>query len=207
MPIKRYMLENLEILNRQLFMMLNGGENTPAWIVGIAVALGDTLIYLVPLALLWMWLWGDFERRSLALKVFVIVMVAVGVNQLIGLVWQHPRPFMVGLGHAWIPHQADSSFPSDHVTVLSAFGLTLLAGGAVVLGSLMLGIALVVSVARVFLGVHFPLDMVGAFVVAAICLIAVTPIWRLLAASATRTLEGIYRGVCAWPIRKGTFRR
>ncbi|WP_370627426.1 hypothetical protein [Rhodoferax sp. PAMC 29310] len=71
----------------------------------------------------------------------------------------------------------------------------------------MLGIALVVSVARVFLGVHFPLDMVGAFVVAAICLIAVTPIWRLLAASATRTLEGIYRGVCAWPIRKGAFRR
>lgn len=201
------MLENLETYNQALFMLLNGGENTPAWVVSIAVALGDTLIYLVPLALLWMWLWGDFARRRLALKVFVVVMVAVGVNQLIGLVWQHPRPFMLGLGHAWIPHQADSSFPSDHVTVLSAFGLTLLAGGATTLGSLMLVIALVVSIARVFLGVHFPLDMVGAFAVAGICLIAVTPIWRSIASPATNTLERAYRAVLAWPIGRGAFKR
>lgn len=201
------MLENLELLNRKVFLWLNGAEGTPAWEVSIAVVLGDTLIYLVPLALLWMWLWGDFARRSLALNVFVVVMVAVGVNQLIGLAWQHPRPFMVGLGHAWIPHQADSSFPSDHVTVLSAFGLTLLAGGAATLGSLMLVIALVVSFARVFLGVHFPLDMVGAFAVAGICLVAVTPIWGSLGARVTNSLERIYRNVCAWPISKGTFRR
>lgn len=201
------MLENLELLNRNVFLWLNGAEGTPAWEVNIAVVLGDTLIYLVPLALLWMWLWGDFARRRLALKVFVVVMVAVGVNQLIGLAWQHPRPFMVGLGHAWIPHQADSSFPSDHVTVLSAFGLTLLAGGAATLGRLMLVIALVVSFARVFLGVHFPLDMVGAFAVAGICLVAVTPIWGSLGARVTNSLERIYRDVCAWPISKGTFRR
>ena len=188
-------------------MLLNGEGSTPGWMVSIAVALGDTLIYLVPLALLWMWLWGDFSRRSLALNVLVVVMVAVGVNQLIGLVWQHPRPFVVGLGHAWIPHQADSSFPSDHVTVLSAFGLTLVAGGAVGLGSLMLGFALVVSFARVFLGIHFPLDMVGAFVVAFICQATITPIWRSIGEPTTNAFERLYRRVCAWPIRKGAFRR
>ena len=187
--------------------MLNGGEGTPAWVVSLAITLGEALIYAVPLALLWMWLWGDFARRSLALKVFVIVMVAVGVNQLIGLVWQHPRPFMVGLGHAWIPHQPDSSFPSDHVTVLSAFGLTLLRGGAMGLGSLMLAFALVVALARVFLGVHFPLDMSGAFVVASICLAAISPVWLAVGRPITGGLERTYRLVCAWPIGKGMFRR
>lgn len=200
------MLDNLETLNRSLFILLNGGEGTPAWVVNLAIALGEVLIYSVPLVLLWMWLWGDLTGRSLALKVFLVVMVAVGVNQLIGMVWQHPRPFMVGLGHAWIPHQPDSSFPSDHVTVLSAFGLTLLTGGAMGLGSLMLAFALVVALARIFLGVHFPLDMAGAFVVASICLAAISPIWRTVGSPVTGGLERMYRLVCAWPIGKGLFR-
>jgi len=201
------MLDTLETINRSLFILLNGGEGTPAWAVNLAIAMGEALIYTVPLALLWMWLWGDFARRSLALKVFVVVMVAVGVNQLIGLVWQHPRPFMVGLGHAWIPHQPDSSFPSDHVTVLSAFGLTLLTGGEIGLGSLMLSFALLVALARVFLGVHFPMDMAGAFVVASICLATIAPIWQAVGRPITGGLERAYRLVCAWPIGKGLFLR
>lgn len=201
------MLDNLETLNRSLFILLNGGEGTPAWVLNLAIALGEALIYSVPLALLWMWLWGDFARRSLALKVFVVVLVALGVNQLIGLLWQHPRPFMVRLGHAWITHQPDSSFPSDHVTVLSAFGFTLLTGGAMGFGSLLLAFALVVALARVFLGVHFPMDMAGSFVVASISLAVIAPIWRAVGRPITGALERAYRFVCAWPIGEGLFLR
>jgi membrane-associated phospholipid phosphatase len=49
----------------------------------------------------------------------------LAINQAIGLVWQHPRPFMAGIGHAWISHATDSSFPSDHTTV--SFGVALAA--------------------------------------------------------------------------------
>jgi undecaprenyl-diphosphatase len=40
------------------------------------------------------------------------------INQVIILLWQHPRPFVIGLGHTYLAHAADSSFPSDHLTLL-----------------------------------------------------------------------------------------
>jgi len=92
------------------------------------------------------------------------------------MVWQHPRPFMIGLGHTLIPHAADSSFPSDHATVLFAVSLTLLLGRATVPGLAVLLAGFCVAWARIFLGVHFPLDMIGAAAVAGIAYAAVTPL-------------------------------
>lgn len=95
------------------------------------------------------------------LKSLLTTMLALGINQLIGLFYRRPRPFMVGIGHTYLVHAADSSFPSDHVTVICTTGLTLFlnrptrrVGGALLL------VALPVAWARVFLGVHFPFDMV-----------------------------------------------
>ena len=90
-------------------------------------------------------------------------MLALGCNQLIGLVYQHPRPFMVGLGHTYLQHATDSSFPSDHVTVLLTVGLALVLGGTSRwAGAILISAALPVAWARSYLGVHYPFDMVGA---------------------------------------------
>ena len=182
---------------------MNGQEGTPAWLVSAGVVVGDFLIYLVPVVLACMWLTGGLSRRNLALKAFAVVMLAVGVNQLIAMVWQHPRPFMVGLGHALIEHLPDSSFPSDHVTVLSGMGLTLFLEGATGLACFMLACTIAVAWARVFLGVHFPLDMLGAVCVSGLTLALVTRLWNRLGALLTQVSETLYRGVFAWPISKG----
>lgn len=199
-------MDILESFNRSFFLFVNGGDGTSGWLVNLAIAIGDSLIYLVPFILLWMWLWGDLARRNLAIKSFAVAMLGVGVNQLIALVWQHPRPFMIGLGHAWIAHAADSSFPSDHVTVLASFGLSMLFGGAVGWASLILVFALLVAWARVFLGVHFPLDMIGAVVVSSLSLAFATPIWGRLGVLVTSYSEQIYRKILAWPISVGWIR-
>ena len=39
-----------------------------------------------------------------------------------------PTPFMAGLGPSFIPHAADSSFPSDHASIFSAVGSMLVLG-------------------------------------------------------------------------------
>ncbi len=62
--------------------------------------------------------------------------------------------FVLRLGHAFIPHAADPSFPSDHVTIFAGVGLSLLLGHArSVVGWAMLLLGLCVAWARVFLGV------------------------------------------------------
>lgn len=131
----------------------------------------------------------------------------VGANQLIGLVWQHPRPFMIGLGHTFLPHAPDSSFPSDHATVFAGIALTLLLGGARWLGGFTVLAGALVAWARVFLGVHFPLDKFGAAAVAGVAYVLIAPLWHLAGMAVTRSAIILYRKPLARPIALGWLRR
>jgi undecaprenyl-diphosphatase len=201
------MMNEIETFNRALFLHINGGDGTPAWLIQLAIGIAEDLIYLIPLLLLGMWLWGDSDRRSQAIRACLVTLLALAANQVIGLVWMHPRPFMIGLGHAWIPHATDSSFPSDHMTVFAGVGLTLLFSGAAGLGVVTLLMSLCVAWARVFLGVHFPLDMVGAVAVAAVAYAIVSPLWRIAGNTVIVLSERLYRMVLARPIAAGWIRQ
>jgi undecaprenyl-diphosphatase len=107
--------------------------------------------------------------RKVLLMATASGLVSLLINQAIGLVWQHPRPFMVGVGNTLIAHVADSSFPSDHLTLWWAVAFSLLVHRSWrTLGTAMALLGLVLAWARIYLGVHFPLDMVGALSVAAL---------------------------------------
>lgn len=197
----------IETFNRTLFLQINAGESTTAWLIHVAVVIADDLIYLIPLLLVAMWLWGDTRLRHQAIKACMASLLALGANQLINLVWTHPRPFMIGLGHTWTYHAPDSSFPSDHVTILASIGLTLLFGGTFRLATAVLMLGLAVAWARVFVGVHFPLDMVGAVAVAGVAYVVTLPLWRIGGEAFTNYAEQIYRKVLARPIASGYVRR
>jgi undecaprenyl-diphosphatase len=200
-------MNKLEALNQSTFLLINGRVGTTAWVVNVAFVTADHLIYLIPVLLLALWLWGDSTRRHLAIKACLVAMVGVGINQVIPLFWQHPRPFMAGLGHTWILHAADSSFPSDHVTVFAGVGLTLLFDGLLGLGLITLAAGLCVAWARIFLGVHFPLDMLGAVGVAAFSYAIVSPAWRRAGSAITSVAQRLYRMSFARGISAGWFRR
>lgn len=200
-------MEQIEMLNRALFLKINAAPDTASWAIRAAKLVADGFIYAIPALLLIYWLWGGEGKRSLALKAFLVAMLGVGINQLIGLAWQHPRPFMIGLGHAWAPHAADSSFPSDHMTVFVGIGISLLFGGEILAGGLTLAIGLAVAWSRVFLGVHFPLDMLGSFGVAFLSHALILPIWRRVGNSVTTFIEMPYRSIMAKPIARGFVRR
>ncbi|HDR9762071.1 TPA: phosphatase PAP2 family protein [Burkholderia cepacia ATCC 25416] len=200
-------MNTLEAFNQALFLMINAAPATPPWLIGLATKIADDLIYLIPVLLTGMWLSGSEAQRNLAIRACVVAMVALGANQLIGLVWQHPRPFMIGLGHTFIAHAPDSSFPSDHATVFASLALTLLPGGARTLGGLTLLAGLAVAWARVFLGVHFPLDMLAAVAVAGAACVLIAPLWALAGRALTGTIIQIYRQLLARPIASGWLRR
>ncbi len=200
-------MNKIEAFNRSLFLWINADANTPSWAIDTAIVLADDLIYLIPVLLLVLWLWGDRARRNLAIKACLVTLLALGANQVIGLVWQHPRPFMIGLGHAWMPHAADSSFPSDHMTVFAGIGLTLLLGGVFRLAAAILATGFAVAWARIFLGVHFPLDMAGAVAVTGVAYAVASPLWRMAGDTLTNLAEKLYRTVFAHPIAHGWVRR
>ena len=110
------------------------------------------------------------RKRALdgtALKASAAAGTALLVNFLIGCFWNRPRPFVAGMGQAWIAHAPTSSFPSDHLTAQwTIAGMLMLDRRTRMWG---LGLALLglpMAWARIYLGLHYPSDMLGAIVMA-----------------------------------------
>jgi undecaprenyl-diphosphatase len=195
-------MTTLEMLNQAVFLPLNADASTAPWQLALAAVMAEYLIDVIPLLLVGLCGAGA-SQCALALKACVVVLIALGVNQLLGLGWPHPRPLAMRLGHTFIAHAPDSSFPSDHATVFAAIGLTLvlanlrsLAGWATLLGGS-------VAWARIFLGVHFQLDMLGAVAVAGTVWLGIDPVERRVGERLAAQAAVIYRTLLARPIAQG----
>lgn len=199
-------MDTIEAFNQALFLIINGTPATSAWLIGTALFIANYLIWLIPLLLAGMWLSGSGRQRELAIHACLVALLALGANQLIGLVWSHPRPFAIGLGHAFLSHAADSSFPSDHATVFASVVLTLFIGRMQWLGGIALVAGIAVAWARVFLGVHLPLDMIGAVAITCIVYAALAPLRNALGRQVTRLAIGFYGMVFARLISRGWLR-
>lgn len=157
----------MEELNQALFSMLNAPAHPSSLLLAMAWGLAEWVVWLVPLLLTLGWLRGDEWLRKLLLQATASGVAGLLINQLIGLLWQHPRPFMIGLGHTFLSHAPDSSFPSDHLTLIWAVAFSMLSHGRLRSTGLFLALlGLPIAWARIFLGVHFPADMAGAALVA-----------------------------------------
>jgi len=146
--------------NTALFLFLNAASEPTAIQQGLAEALAVAPVLLAPVLLTCLWVWGLPDRRVALIATGVGVFAGQGINLLLGLVWFEPRPFMVGVGHTWLAHVADNGFPSDHATMAWSLGLGLALTGASLrwgLAACMVGAA--AGWARVYLGIHFPLDV------------------------------------------------
>ena len=199
-------MQAIQNLNHTLFLLVNAGATTPRWWLDLAVFVANDLVYGVPALLLGLWLAGGTSRRGAALLAFVVAMVALGANQLIGLAWYQPRPFVIGLSHTWASHVPDASFPSDHLTLFTSIGLGLFFGGLKRVGAATLVVGLLVGWARVCVGLHFPLDMAGSLMVASLCGSVIVPLWRRVGLACTTRLERVYRTLLARPIATGLLR-
>lgn len=194
----------MEHLNQTLFLLINAAPGVSGAIVVAAQFFADGVIWIVPAGLIFGWLRGATATRQTLVAATVASLAGLLFNQLIALIWHHPRPFELGIGRTLISHALDSSFPSDHLTLLWAVAFSLLwhertrlAGGAL----LLLGFP--VAWARVYLGVHFPLDILGAAIVA---LGSAGLVWsqqRRLIAPLMRLLQPPFRKIFSGLIRRG----
>lgn len=170
----------LEAINRGLFLVLNAPADLSGLSQGLATLAAKGSIYVLAVLLTWTWFAArSRERRALA-QLVLAVPLALALNYLIGLALPHPRPFMIGLGHTFLFHRPESSFPSDHASLMwaVAFGM-LVWSRARWAGGLAIVLAALTSWARVFLGVHFPFDILGSIGVAILAIFAVRAVGPL----------------------------
>jgi undecaprenyl-diphosphatase len=142
---------------------------------------------------------------TVALVIGGSVMIGLASNSLIAHVWYRQRPFAGHSGvHLLTSHSADPSFPSDHAT--AAFAISFGAAAKLPrLAAVLLSETLLLSLGRVFVGLHYPGDIAGSFAVAALA--SATTWWVLgRAGYVTGRVVGSFNSYAAhrgWRLRIG----
>jgi len=153
-------------LNVKIFQWIHSGAGDRPFVDGFAVFFGEGGPYLLAALLVVLWFFVGTNKKTALLEATEASVIGLVVNQFIGLFYFHPRPYMVGLCTPLFPHGPETSFPSDHATLIFAAAFYLLmARSWIACGIPVLFIAILTAWGRVYSGIHFPFDMVGSLVV------------------------------------------
>jgi len=156
---------SISALNDAWFSAINAFAGKNPYLDAFMIFSAQVLIFIVPSVIIYLFFTG---RRELAVMVFLSSFIAGAISMGIGAVYYHPRPFVLGLGTTLISHAPDSSFPSDHTSVAFAFAFSFLMFNRYRASAVFIPIASLIGIARIFCGVHFPLDIIGGVLVGVI---------------------------------------
>jgi undecaprenyl-diphosphatase len=95
------------------------------------------------------------------------LVVSYALGLFAGAIHAESRPFTAHPQvHPLIAHHPGQAFPSDHSTAAFAIALVVLAFLSRRIGVLLLAAAALIGFSRVYVGVHYPADILGSLVVA-----------------------------------------
>jgi undecaprenyl-diphosphatase len=170
---------------------INGlAKDAPHWLDRVVEFVGEYGL-LLAMVLLIVWCWWGVRRRpgraeeaasSVAALVWAPLAagVAVLVNVPIRGFVERPRPFRDHQGlEVLVSGKTDYSFVSDHATLTMAMAVGLFVANRR-FGLVGIGIALLEGFCRVFMGVHYPTDVVGGFALGTAVTLLLSPIASML---------------------------
>ncbi|RTD98700.1 phosphatase PAP2 family protein [Variovorax atrisoli] len=159
-------------LDFALFGLINAGPSAAAWSLAFAEFCSDLLPAMLTLAIGFSALFSRRWRYAL-FTVLLSVLAAWIVVTVIRALAPIPRPAFYGLGIQWVPQGVRPGFPSMHAagTFAAAFALWCLPSRVPMLAALV--VAALVAWSRVYLGLHFPSDIVAATMLGALVAIVV----------------------------------
>ncbi len=157
--------------SKELFKKINKQIGKRVWLDTLMIFCAKPLIYIMFLITL---LWINFvlyNPLTNVASVFLVLLITAGTFAImtswaVSLLWHHSRP------HVELPkskqlvttYQNFKSFPSDHTTLsfILVF-VPLFMGQNLIYVLIMSFLASLVAVSRVYVGVHYPRDIIGGF--------------------------------------------
>lgn len=148
-------------LDTQLFHAIHPSVGpSPSMLIAAKILAVVPLVVAYVVVLL---VWIATRSHRILLEAVAALVAALAFNGLLGVVWYQPRPFLTSGIRAWMNHAATSSFPSDHLSVHWCIAGVLMGHRKTrMIGTALAVFGLPMAWARIYLGVHYPEDMLGA---------------------------------------------
>ena len=118
------------------------------------------------------------ERKALILALFSLPILVI-IIKFIHLFFYEPRPYVTLDISPLIAHEENASFPSRHITIMSAIAFSYIYFKSK-WSPLFLFFLLWVGISRVYVGVHYPLDIIGGIIVGIISVLLAKQIVQFL---------------------------
>ncbi|MEU4652337.1 phosphatase PAP2 family protein [Streptomyces sp. NPDC023723] len=177
---------------------INGlAKDAPHWFDRIMEFVGEYgLLFAIVALVLWCW-WGVRRRggedAAPAVAALAWAPLAAGIAVLVnvpirGFV-ERPRPFKDHQGlDVLVDGKNDFSFVSDHATLLMAMAIALFVTRRK-FGVVAIVLALLGGLCRVYMGVHYPTDVVGGFALGTAVALLLSPVAMALLTPLARAIE------------------
>ncbi len=154
----------------KIFYFFNNLSGKSAVFDAIIVFFADYLQYvLAAIFILFIYL-GNYQNRQ-KLQIFLVTAVSMlvarfGVTNLIRFIYPRPRPFVVYKVNQLIP-EGINGFPSGHAALFFAIAMVIYFYNKK-WGAWFFAAAVLMALARVVAGVHYPLDILAGAVIGAL---------------------------------------
>lgn len=156
----------------------NGFAGQYIWLDILGIVMAEFLIFSLPLIIFLVYFLSKRRKKLLSVifkVIFSLILVCV-LNYLIGLIFARPRPFTDNKDiyqlAKFFTTTTDYSFPSCHTALAFAMAFVVLFDWRK-FGIILLIPALIVGIGRIFVGIHYPTDILGGILTAliSVCLI------------------------------------
>ncbi|MGC9500449.1 phosphatase PAP2 family protein [Streptomyces sp. WG7] len=182
----------------ELLYDINGlAKDAPHWFDRVMEFVGEYgLLFAIVLLVLWCWWSGrrrDGEDAASNVAALVWAPLAAGVAVLVnvpirGFV-ERPRPFKTHDGlEVLVAGKDDFSFVSDHATLCMALAVALFVANRK-FGLAAIVLAVFGGFIRVYMGVHYPTDVIGGFALGTAVALLLSPVAMALLVPVTRAVE------------------
>ncbi|WP_459502565.1 undecaprenyl-diphosphatase [Bacillus sp. C1] len=167
------MLLSTRYVDYEIFERINQQVNKNIVLDYIMIFFAEYAQYILIIAFLFFWIFNKQKSRIVIFQTMLACSLGFTLNRIIGLFFYRDRPFVSHLHiNQLVEHAANSSFPSDHATSAFIIAVTVWLYYNR-LGFILLVSAVLIALSRIWVGVHFPFDVLAGAIFGSVVAVSI----------------------------------